>query len=69
MHEHLMWLSNFRMYCFPDDTDDTERYRQQMIDLNQAIHEKRPEYRQRDFAVNPNANTALWKPHWPPVEI
>ena len=37
----------------PGETANTERYRQQMINLNQALCEKRPEYqkRQNDFAA------------------
>ena len=31
----------------PGETVNTERYRQQMIDLNQALREKRPEYQKR----------------------
>ena len=37
----------------PGETVNTERYRQQMIDLNQALREKRPEYQkpqQSNFA-------------------
>ena len=33
------------------ETVNTERYRQQMIDLNQALHEKRPEYQTRQHKV------------------
>ena len=29
----------------PSKTVNTERYRQQIIDLNQALREKRPEYK------------------------
>ena len=31
----------------PGETVNTERYRQQMIDLNQALRENRPEYQKR----------------------
>ena len=33
------------------ETVNTERYRQQMIDLNQALREKRPEYQKRQQKV------------------
>ncbi|KAM0728867.1 Mariner Mos1 transposase [Formica fusca] len=35
----------------PGETVNTERYRQQMIDLNQALREKRPEYQERQHKV------------------
>ncbi|KAM0726699.1 Mariner Mos1 transposase [Formica fusca] len=35
----------------PGKTVNTERYRQQMIDLNQALREKRPEYQKRQHKV------------------
>ena len=35
----------------PGETVNTERYRQQMIDLNQALREKRPEYQKRQQKV------------------
>ena len=35
----------------PGGTVNTERYRQQMIDLNQALREKRPEYKKRQHKV------------------
>ena len=35
----------------PGKTVNTERYRQQMIDLNQAFREKRPEYQKRQHKV------------------
>ena len=35
----------------PGETVNTERYRQQMIDLNQALREKRPEYQKRQRKV------------------
>ena len=35
----------------PGETINTERYRQQMIDLNQALREKRPEYQKRQHKV------------------
>ena len=35
----------------PDETVNTELYRQQMIDLNQALREKRPEYQKRQRKV------------------
>ena len=35
----------------PGETVNTERYRQQMIDLNQALCEKRPEYQKRQHKV------------------
>ena len=35
----------------PGETVNTERYRQQMIDLNQALREKRPEYQKRQHKV------------------
>ena len=35
----------------PGGTVNTERYRQQMIDLNQALREKRPEYQKRQHKV------------------
>jgi len=34
-----------------DETVSTERYRQQMINLNQALCEKRPKYRKRQRKV------------------
>ena len=33
------------------ETVNTERYRQQMINLNQALCEKRPEYQKRQYKV------------------
>ena len=35
----------------PGETVNTERYRQQMMDLNQALREKRPEYQKRQHKV------------------
>ena len=35
----------------PGETVNTERYRRQMIDLNQALREKRPEYQKRQHKV------------------
>ena len=35
----------------PGETVNTERYRQQMIDLNQALREKQPEYQKRQHKV------------------
>ena len=35
----------------PGETVNIERYRQQMIDLNQASREKRPEYQKRQHKV------------------
>ena len=35
----------------PGETLNTERYRQQMINLNQALCEKRPEYQKRQYKV------------------
>ena len=35
----------------PGETVNTERYRQQMINLNQALHEKRPEYQKKQHKV------------------
>ena len=35
----------------PGETVNTERYRQQMIDLNQALREKRPEYQKTQHKV------------------
>ena len=35
----------------PGETVNTERYRQQMINLNQALCEKRPEYQKRQHKV------------------
>ena len=35
----------------PGETVNTERYRQQMIDLNRTLHEKRPEYQTRQHKV------------------
>ena len=35
----------------PGETVNTERYRQQMIDLNQALREKRPKYQKRQHTV------------------
>ena len=35
----------------PGETVNTERYRQQMIDLKQALREKRPEYQKRQHKV------------------
>ena len=36
----------------PGETVNTERYRQQMIDLNQALREKRPEYQKKATQSN-----------------
>jgi len=36
----------------PGETVNTERYRQQMINLNQALCEKRPEYQKSQHKVN-----------------
>ena len=35
----------------PVETVNTESYQQQMIDLNQALREKRPEYEKRQHKV------------------
>ena len=35
----------------PGETVNTERYRQQMINLNQALREKRPKYQKRQHKV------------------
>ena len=35
----------------PGETVNTNRYRQQMIDLNRALQEKRPVYRRRQHKV------------------
>ena len=35
----------------PGETVNTERYRQQMIDLNQALRERQPEYQKRQHKV------------------
>ena len=35
----------------PGETVNTERYRQQMINLNQALYEKRPKYQKRQYKV------------------
>ena len=35
----------------PGETVNTERYRQQTIDLNQSLREKRPEYQKRQHKV------------------
>jgi len=35
----------------PDETVNTERYQQQMINLNQALCEKRSEYQKRQHKV------------------
>ena len=35
----------------PGETVNTERYRQQMIDSNQALREKQPEYQKRQHKV------------------
>ena len=35
----------------PGETVNTERYRQQMINLNQALCEKRPEYQKKQHKV------------------
>jgi len=35
----------------PGETVNTERYRQQMINLNQTLSEKRPEYQKRQHKV------------------
>ena len=35
----------------PCETVNTERYRQQIMDLNQALREKRPEYQKRQHKV------------------
>ena len=36
----------------PGETVNTERYRQQMIDLNQALREKRPKYQKKAIQSN-----------------
>ena len=36
----------------PGETVNTERYRQQMIDLNQALREKRPKYQKKATQSN-----------------
>ena len=35
----------------PDETVNTNRYQQQMIDLNRVLQEKRPNYRRRQHKV------------------
>ena len=35
----------------PGETVNTNRYQQQMIDLNRALQEKRPDYRRRQYKV------------------
>ena len=49
----------------PGETVNTERYRQQMIDLNQALREKRPEYQkgqQKVILLHDNAPSHTAKP-------
>ena len=49
----------------PGETVNTERYRQQMIDLNQALREKRPEYQKRQqnvILLHDNAPSHTAKP-------
>ena len=49
----------------PGETVNTERYRQQMIDLNQALREKRPEYQKRQqkiILLHDNAPSYTAKP-------
>ena len=49
----------------PGETVNIERYRQQMIDLNQALLEKRPEYQKRQHKVillHDNAPSRTAKP-------
>ena len=36
----------------PGETVNTERYRQQMIDFNRALREKRPEYQKKATQSN-----------------
>ena len=49
----------------PGETVNTNRYQQQMIDLNRALQEKRPDYRRRQHKViflhdNAPSHTAKW---------
>ena len=49
----------------PGEIVNTERYRQQMIDLNQALREKRPEYQKRQqkiILLHDNAPSYTAKP-------
>ena len=55
----------------PGEAVNTERYRQQMIDLNQALREKRPEYQKRQHKVillHDNAPSHTAKPVKEPIE-
>ena len=45
--ERETWNVIYYELLKPGETVNTERYRQQMIDLNQALREKRPEYQKR----------------------
>ena len=49
--EHGTWNVIYYELLKPGETVNTERYRQQMIDLNQALREKRPEYQKRQQKV------------------
>ena len=56
----------------PGETVNTERYRQQMIDLNQALREKRPEYQKRQQKVillHDNAPSHTAKPVKEAIEV
>ena len=49
--ERGTWNVMYYELLKPRETVNTERYRQQMIDLNQALREKRPEYQKRQQKV------------------
>ena len=56
----------------PGETVNTERYRQQMIDLNQALREKRSEYQKRQHKVillHDNAPSHTAKPVKETIEV
>ena len=50
--ERGMWNVIYYELLKAGETVNTERYRQQMIDLNQALREKRPEYQKRQHKVS-----------------
>ena len=50
--EHGTWNVIYYELLKPGETVNTERYRQQMIDLNQALREKRPEYQKKATQSN-----------------
>ena len=55
MNEERVWWNQKDVIYYellkPGETVNTERYRQQMIDLNRALREKRPEYKKGQYKV------------------